>query len=132
MDKISININELVKIMEDLEKSLNALNPLKSLTGLDPLMDGIEASLLDQDWPFIHEIENPITESFKRIKRILQLAKIESGINDALKKFERDELIEYIEDKKLDVRVTTKKTDEKIRKEISKALLGDLLCFDCQ
>ena len=127
MEKISININELVKIMSDLEKSLNALNTLKSLNGLDLLLNGIEASLLDEDWQYIHNIEVPVTESFKRIKRLIQLAEIESGINDALKKFERDELVEYIEDKKLGVKVTRKKTNAIMRKEISKALLGDLL-----
>jgi hypothetical protein len=126
MEKISININELVKIMSDLEKSLNALNTLKSLNGLDLLLNGIEASLLDEDWQYIHNIEVPVTESFKRIKRLIQLAEIESGINDALKKFERDELVEYIEDKKLGVKVTRKKTNEIMRKEISKALIGDL------
>jgi hypothetical protein len=126
MEKISININELVKIMSDLEKSLNALNTLKSPNGLDLLLNGIEASLLDEDWQYIHNIEVPVTESFKRIKRLIQLAEIESGINDALKKFERDELVEYIEDKKLGVKVTRKKTNEIMRKEISKALIGDL------
>ncbi len=126
MEKISININELVKIMSDLEKSLNALNTLKSLNGLDLLLNGIEASLLDEDWQYIHNIEVPVTESFKRIKRLIQLAEIESGINDALKKFERDELVEYIEDKKLGVKVTRKKPNEIMRKEISKALIGDL------
>jgi hypothetical protein len=126
MEKISININELVKIMSDLEKSLNALNTLKSPNGLDLLLNGIEASLLDEDWQYIHNIEVPVTESFKRIKRLIQLAEIESGINDALKKFERDELVEYIEDKKLGVKVTRKKPNEIMRKEISKALIGDL------
>jgi len=86
MEKISININELVKIMSDLEKSLNALNTLKSLNGLDLLLNGIEASLLDEDWQYVHNIEVPVTESFKRIKRLIQLAEIKSGINDALKK----------------------------------------------
>ena len=87
MKNISININELIKIKTDLEKSLNAW---------DPLLNGIDASLLKEDWKFIHDIEVPVAESLERIKRILQLAKIESGVKNALEKFNRHELIKYI------------------------------------
>ena len=118
MKKITINIKELIKIKADLEKSLNAWGPL---------LNGLEAVSCDEYWDFIPDIEKPVGESLERIKRILQLAKIQSGVKNTLEKFKRDELIEYIEDNDLDVLVRREKSDEKMRKEITKALIGDLL-----
>lgn len=53
MKNISININELMEIKTDLEKSRNAWNLL---------LNGIEASLLKEDWKYIHDIEVPVVE----------------------------------------------------------------------
>jgi hypothetical protein len=117
MKRITLNINELIKIKTDLEESLSAWNLL---------LNRFVADSCDEYWGFISDIQEPVEESLERIILILQLVKIQSGVKNALKKLERNELMEYIGDNYLDVLVNRDKSDEKLRKEIIKALIGDL------
>jgi hypothetical protein len=117
MKRITLNINELIKIKTDLEESLSAWNLL---------LNRFVADSCDEYWGFISDIQDPVEESLERIILILQLVKIQSGVKNALKKLERNELMEYIGDNYLDVLVNRDKSDEKLRKEIIKALIGDL------
>lgn len=63
MEKITVNIKELIKIKNNLKKSNEAW---------DPLVTGIEACLLEEDWSRISAIERPVIKSLEIIRRILQ------------------------------------------------------------
>lgn len=62
MKKITVNLKELTEIKNNLEKSNQAW---------DPLVTGIEACLLEDDWPRIFAIERPVIKSLEIINRIL-------------------------------------------------------------
>lgn len=100
MKRITLNINELIKIKTDLEESFSAWNLL---------LNRFAADSCDEYWGFISDIQEPVEESLERIILILQLVKIQSGVKNALKKLERNELMEYIGDNYLDVLVNRDK-----------------------
>ena len=63
MENITINKTDLIEVKNDLNESIDSL---------DGLSCAIDCCLLEEDWQIVDEIFSLISESVKRIERILQ------------------------------------------------------------
>ena len=66
MEKISVNIKEIVEIKNNLDKSADALNSL--LTGVEPC-------LIEEDWPYVETLGKTLAKSVNKIERIIKSVK---------------------------------------------------------
>jgi hypothetical protein len=62
MEKISVNIKEIVDIKNNLDKSADALNSL---------LNGVESCLIEQDWPYVKTLERSLAKANNKVERIL-------------------------------------------------------------
>jgi|PlaIllAssembly_1097288.scaffolds.fasta_scaffold73825_2 hypothetical protein len=66
MDTIKIRRKDLLKIRNDLKRSIK---------NWDPFLNSIEPCLRDEDWQLIHNIEGLLLNSVRKIERLLKLTK---------------------------------------------------------
>ncbi len=63
MKKISVNIKEILKIKNNLDKSAVAL---------DSLLNVVEPCLIEEDWPYAKTLGRTLAKSINKIERILE------------------------------------------------------------
>jgi hypothetical protein len=62
MEKISVNIKEIVDIKNNLDKSADAL---------DSLLTGAEPCLIEEDWPYIKTLGKTLAKAINKVERIV-------------------------------------------------------------
>ncbi len=62
MEKISVNIKEIVNIKNNLDKSADAL---------DSLLNVVESCLIEEDWVYVKTLGRTLAKAINKVERIL-------------------------------------------------------------
>jgi hypothetical protein len=62
MEKISVNINEIVNLKNNLDKSAKAL---------DSLLNAVESCLLEEDWASVKILGTTLAKAINKVEQIL-------------------------------------------------------------